>query len=318
LSKAIVQKELDRRKPGQTFYTSQRRESDCVQLLSGIYEGLTTGAPIAFWLSNDDVKSSHYEHLRHTFRPGHADATYYWKYGHRDHRGGGRSSARETAVRVAAGAIAKHYLSTVLGVSIQGCLLQLGEDKAPELDWQATENNEFFWPSMHKLNNLRTTITSLRQQGDSIGASLLVVASGVPIGLGEPVYDKLDADIAKAMMSINAVKAVSLGDGWMASSQKGSDYRDEITPEGFTSNHAGGVLGGISTGQLVTVKLVVKPTASIVQKATTITDSAKPTTVVSKGRHDPCVGLRAVPVAEAMLALVLMDHWLRFRGQCGL
>lgn len=310
LTEQDIQVELDRRKPGTSRYTTQRKEPDQVQILSGVFEGKTTGTPIGLLIINQDAKPKDYSTIKDTFRPSHADYTYQHKYGFRDYRGGGRQSARETAVRVAAGAIAKKYLATV-GITIRGYVSQIGNVKADQLNWDAIAQNSFFFPDPDKVEQLEQLITDIRREGDSLGARICVVASGVPVGLGDPVFDKLDADIAKAMMGINAVKGVEIGDGFAAITRKGSENRDEITPEGFLSNHAGGILGGLSSGQDIIVNLAFKPTPSIRIPSRSITTSGEPTTVVTTGRHDPCVGLRAVPIAEAMLALVLMDHYLR-------
>lgn len=310
LSESDIQYDLDRRRPGSSHYTTQRGEQDQVKILSGVFEGVTTGTPIGLIIDNIDAKPKDYSNLKETFRPGHADYTYHHKYGIRDYQGGGRSSARETAMRVAAGAIAKKFLK-LNGIKIQGYIAQIGQIIPTSIDWNEITNNPFSFPDPTKVPELEKLITTLRKEGDSIGASIHVVAKGVPIGLGEPVFDKLDADIAKAMMSINAVKAVEIGDGVQVVTQRGSTNRDEILPDGFASNHAGGILGGISSGQDIIVKLSFKPTPSIRIPGASITVEGKATTIVTKGRHDPCVALRAVPIAEAMLTLVLMDHYLR-------
>lgn len=310
-----IQKELDRRRPGRSRYTTQRREPDQVKILSGIFEGKTTGAPIGMTIANVDQKSKDYTSIKDLFRPGHADYTYQQKYGIRDYRGGGRASARETAMRVAAGAIAKKYLQQLHGITIRAYLAQMGAIVIDHVDWSQVENNPFFCPDATKVPALEALITQLRKQGDSIGARVCTVASGVPAGLGEPVFAKLDADLASAMMSINAVKGVEIGAGFTSVVQKGSEHRDELTPQGFVSNNAGGVLGGISSGQDIVVNIALKPTSSILKVGRTIDVAGKPTEVVVKGRHDPCVGIRAVPIAEAMSAIVLMDHVLRHRGQ---
>ncbi len=315
LTPDIIQRELDRRRPGQSRFTTQRREADEVQILSGVFDGKTTGTAIGLLIWNNDQRERDYSKLKDSFRPGHADYTYQQKYGHRDYRGGGRSSARETAMRVAAGAIAKHYLNIKYGITIRGYLCQLGEIKPQQFAWDEVENNAFFWPDKQQIKQLEQTVEELRRQGDSIGAKVQVEASGVPAGLGEPVFAKLDGDIAHAMMGINAVKAVEIGDGVDVVSQKGSQHRDEITPDGFLSNHAGGTLGGISSGQDIIVKCALKPASSIRIPARSINIHGEPVDVVTTGRHDPCVGIRAVPIAEAMLAIVLMDHVLRHRGQ---
>ncbi len=315
LSEADIQKELDRRRPGTSRYTTQRREPDQVRILSGVFEGRTTGTPIALLIENVDQRSRDYGEIARRFRPGHADYTYQQKYGLRDYRGGGRSSARETAMRVAAGAIAKKYLRERLGVQVRGYVHQIGPICAERVDWAAVEENPFFFPDPERVPELEALLTAVRKEGDSIGAGVTVVASGVPVGLGEPVFDRLDADLAHALMSINAVKGVEIGDGFAVVEQRGSQHRDEITPEGFLSNHAGGVLGGISTGQDLIARIALKPTSSILKPGRSIDVEGQPVEVVTKGRHDPCVGIRATPIAEAMTALVLMDHWLRHRAQ---
>lgn len=315
LSEADIQGELDRRKPGTSRFTSQRREADQVKILSGVFEGVTTGTPIGLLIENMDQKSKDYQAIKDVFRPGHADYTYHHKYGIRDYRGGGRSSARETAMRVAAGAIAKKYLFEHYQLLIRGYLAQIGSVKLDLVDWDEVNQNPFFSPDKAKLPELEQLIQRIRKEGDSIGARVNVVANGVPVGLGEPVFDRLDADIAHAMMSINAVKGVEIGAGFASVEQRGSEHRDEMTPVGFLSNNAGGILGGISTGQDILVSMVLKPTSSILIPGKTITTSGVATEVVTTGRHDPCVGIRAVPIAEAMLAIVLMDHLLRYRGQ---
>jgi len=314
LDEAAIQPFLDRRRPGQSQYTTQRRESDRVEILSGVFEGLTTGAPIAMLIQNEDQRSRDYEAIKDLFRPGHADFTYFHKYGHRDYRGGGRSSARETVARVAAGAIARLYLQEHLQLEIMGYLSQIGSIQLDFVDEQAILNNPFFCPNSDQVEAIGAYIDELRRQGDSIGARVTVEARNVPIGLGEPVFDKLDATLAYAMMSINAVKGVEIGDGFAAVTQYGSEHRDEMNAQGFLSNHAGGVLGGISTGQPLRVHLALKPTSSIIKPGKTITTSGEETVVVTKGRHDPCVGIRAVPIAEAMMALVIMDHYLYIKG----
>ncbi len=315
LADADIQKELDRRRPGTSRYTTQRREPDRVRILSGVFEGRTTGTPIALLIENVDQRSRDYGEIARRFRPGHADYTYQQKYGLRDYRGGGRSSARETAMRVAAGAIAKKYLRERLGVVVRGYVHQIGPIRAERVDWAAVEENPFFFPDPERVPELEALLTAVRKEGDSIGAGVTVVASGVPVGLGEPVFDRLDADLAHALMSINAVKGVEIGDGFAVVEQRGSQYRDEITSEGFLSNHAGGVLGGISTGQDLIARIALKPTSSILRPGRTVDVEGRPVEVVTKGRHDPCVGIRATPIAEAMTALVLMDHWLRHRAQ---
>jgi chorismate synthase len=315
LSAADLQRDLDRRKPGQSRHTTQRRESDTVEILSGVFEGRTTGAPIGLLIRNEDQRSKDYSEIAARYRPGHADYTYDQKYGRRDYRGGGRSSARETAVRVAAGAIAKKYLAEHAGVSVRGYLSQLGPIRPEGFDWDQVERNPFFCPCADTVPRLEDYMDALRKEGNSIGAAITVVATGMPTGLGEPIFDRLDADIAHAMMSINAVKGVEIGAGFACIEQKGTEHRDEMTPEGFLSNHAGGILGGISSGQDVVVRIALKPTSSIRLPGRTIDTLGQPAEVVTKGRHDPCVGIRATPIAEAMLALVLMDHLLRQRGQ---
>lgn len=315
ISEDDLQGDLDRRKPGTSRYTTQRREADEVKILSGVFEGKTTGTSIGLLIENTDQRSKDYSEIKDLFRPGHADYTYHQKYGQRDYRGGGRSSARETAMRVAAGAIAKKYLKQVHGIEIVGFLSQLGPIKAEGFDESQIEQNPFFFPDAGKLEALDEYMRALKKEGNSVGAKVCVVARNVPVGLGEPVFDRLDADIAHAMMGINAVKGVEIGDGFAVVEQKGSEHRDEMTPTGFASNHAGGILGGISSGQDIVVSMALKPTSSITVPGKTITTSGEATEMVTKGRHDPCVGIRAVPIAEAMLALVLMDHLLRHRAQ---
>jgi chorismate synthase len=312
-----IQHDLDRRKPGTSRHVTQRRESDTVQILSGVFEGKTTGTPIALLIQNEDQRSKDYGNLADTFRPGHADYTYWRKYGIRDYRGGGRSSARETAVRVAAGAVARKWLHERYGVRIRGYLAQLGPIVIPLTDWDVIDNNPFFAPDMASVPALEQFMDELRRAGDSIGAKVTVMASGVPAGWGEPVYDRLDADLAHALMSINAVKGVEIGAGFAAITQRGSEHGDEITPQGFLSNHAGGILGGISSGQEVVAHIAIKPTASIRLPRRSINRQGEPVLVETHGRHDPCVGIRATPIAEAMLAIVLMDHALMNRAQCG-
>ena len=315
LSESDLQGDLDRRRPGKTRHTTQRRELDEVQILSGVFEGKTTGSPIALIIYNTDQRSKDYSEIMDRFRPGHADYTYHHKYGLRDYRGGGRSSARETAMRVAAGAIAKKYLKESCGIEIRGYMAQLGPIKAEKFDWNEVENNPFFFPDANKVTELEEYMDALRKEGNSIGARINVVATGVPPGLGEPIFDRLDADISRAMMSINAVKGVEIGAGFDCVEQKGTEHRDEMTKEGFLSNNAGGVLGGISSGQDITVSMALKATSSIRIPGKTINLEGDAVEVVTKGRHDPCVGIRATPIAEAMLALVLVDHLLRNRGQ---
>jgi chorismate synthase len=315
LTEADIQGDLDRRKPGTSRHVTQRRESDTVEILSGVFEGKTTGTPIALLIRNEDQRSKDYGEIAQTFRPGHADYTYWQKYGIRDYRGGGRSSARETAVRVAAGAIAKKWLHEKYGTLIRGYLAQLGPFPVPFKTWSCVGENVFFSPDPDIVPELERYMDELRKEGNSVGARINVVAENVPIGLGEPVYDRLDADIAHALMSINAVKGVEIGAGFACVVQKGTEHRDELTPAGFLSNHAGGILGGISTGQDILASMAIKPTSSIRLPGRSINLQGEPTEVVTHGRHDPCVGIRATPIAEAMLAIVLMDHALRHRAQ---
>lgn len=315
LSEGDIQRDVDRRRSGTSPYTSQRRESDTVRILSGVFEGLTTGTPIGLMVGNEDQRSYDYEKIRDRFRPGHADYTYQQKYGVRDYRGGGRSSARETVMRVAAGAVARKYLAVRYGIAIRGYLAQVGPVRIEPRDPAAVDRNPFFCPDPDRVAELEALIDGLRRDGDSVGARVTVVASGVAPGLGEPVFDRLDADLAQAMMGINAVKGVEVGDGFAVVEQRGSQHRDELTPAGFLSNHAGGTLGGISSGQDIVVSIALKPTSSIVRPGRTIDVNGQPVEVRTTGRHDPCVGIRAVPIAEAMMALVLMDHCLRHRGQ---
>ncbi|QOL24453.1 chorismate synthase [Thalassotalea sp. LPB0316] len=315
LSEADLQLDLDRRKPGTSRYTTARREADEVKIMSGVFEGKTTGTPIGLIIENTDQRSKDYGNIAQSFRPGHADYTYSQKYGFRDYRGGGRSSARETAMRVAAGAVAKKYLKQKLGIEIHGCVSQIADIKAEQFDWQQVEENAFFFPDATKLEQLDELLRGIIRQKDSIGAKVTVVAKHVPVGLGEPIFDRLDADIAHALMGINAVKGVEIGDGFEVVNQKGSEHRDELTPDGFATNHAGGVLGGISSGQDIVAHMALKPTSSIGVSGKTIDVDGKEMDIVTKGRHDPCVGIRAVPIAEAMLALTLMDHFMRNRGQ---
>ena len=310
-----LQGDLDRRKPGTSRHTTQRREDDRVEILSGVFEGKTTGTPIGLLIHNKDQRSKDYGNIMHQFRPGHADYTYTQKYGFRDYRGGGRSSARETAMRVAAGGIAKKYLQDFLDIRIRGYLSQLGPIKLELKDWAAVNTNPFFSPDPDKITQLENYMDDLRKSGDSVGAAVSVVAENVPPGLGEPIFDRIDADIAHAMMSINAVKGVEIGAGFGCVDQKGTGHRDEITPEGFLSNHAGGTLGGITSGQDVLVNIALKPTSSLRLPGRSVDTDGHPVEVVTKGRHDPCVGIRATPIAEAMLAMVLMDHLLRHRAQ---
>ena len=309
--------DLERRATGKSRHTSARREADEVEILSGVYEGRTTGTPIALLIRNTDQRSKDYADIARQFRPGHADYTYWQKYGIRDPRGGGRSSARETTMRVAAGVIAKKWLLQRYGVRVRGYLSQLGPITPQGFDWSAVEDNPFFWPCAAQVPALETYMDALRKSGESIGARVNVVADGVPPGWGEPIYGKLDGDLAAALMSINAVKGVEIGDGFAAVTQKGTEHRDLMTPEGFLSNHAGGILGGISTGQRVTASIVLKPTSSLRLPGATVDVDGNTVDVITTGRHDPCVGIRATPIAEAMMALVLMDQALRHRAQCG-
>lgn len=315
LTEADLQDDLDRRKPGTSRHTTQRREDDSVQILSGTFEGKTTGTPIAMMIHNQDQRSKDYGNISQQFRPAHADYTYTQKYGFRDYRGGGRSSARETAMRVAAGGIAKKYLAEQCGIQIRGYLSQLGPLKPVNFDWDVVNTNAFFSPDEKLVPKLEKYMDALRKEGESIGAKVSVVATGMPPGLGEPIFDRIDADIAHAMMSINAVKGVEIGAGFGSVEQKGSVHRDEITPQGFLSNHAGGTLGGITSGQDLLVNIALKPTSSLHLPGRSIDVNGEPVEIRTKGRHDPCVGIRATPIAEAMLALVLMDHYLRHRAQ---
>ncbi len=315
LSAEDIQFDLDRRKPGTSRHVTQRRESDTVEILSGVFEGKTTGAPIALLIRNEDQRSKDYGNIAETFRPGHADYTYWQKYGIRDYRGGGRSSARETAVRVAAGSVAKKWLHERYGVTIRAYLSQLGPIVVPFISWDKVNDNPFFVADESFVPQLETYMDQLRKSGDSIGAKISVVAENVPVGWGEPVYDRLDADLAYALMSINAVKGVEIGAGFDCVNQKGTEHGDELTPEGFLSNHAGGVLGGISTGQDIIAHIAIKPTSSIRLPRRSIDKAGNPVVVSTEGRHDPCVGIRATPIAEAMMAIVLMDQALRHRAQ---
>ena len=315
LSEVDLQQDLDRRKPGTSRYTTARREADQVKIISGVFEGKTTGTPIGLMIENTDQRSKDYGNIAQSFRPGHADYTYWQKYGIRDYRGGGRSSARETAMRVAAGAVAKKFLSNKFGITIKGCVTQIGEVKAEQFDWDIIEQNPFFFPDGNKLEQLDQLLRDVIKAKDSIGAKIMVVADNVPVGLGEPIFDRLDAEIAHGLMSINAVKGVEIGDGFAVVNQKGSEHRDELTPQGFASNHAGGILGGISSGQPIVAHLALKPSSSIGVSGKTVDLEGNATDIITKGRHDPCVGIRAVPIAEAMLALTLMDHYLRHRAQ---
>lgn len=316
LTESDLQHDLDRRRPGSSRYTTQRREADQVKILSGVFEGATTGTSIGLLIENTDQRSQDYSQIKDIFRPSHADYTYQHKYGIRDYRGGGRSSARETAMRVAAGAIAKKYLHEKLGITIRGYLAQMGEIKCQLKDWQQVEQNPFFCADESKLDELDQLLRSLKKEGDSIGAKVCIVAENVPVGLGEPVFDRLDAELAHALMSINAVKGVEIGDGFDVINKRGSENRDEITPQGFLSNHAGGILGGISSGQTILASIALKPTPSIEIAGQSINIHGESVEVSTHGRHDPCVGIRAVPIAEAMVAIVLMDHYLRYRAQC--
>ena len=315
INETDLQGDLERRRPGKSRHTTQRREGDEVQILSGVFEGKTTGTPIALIIHNTDQRSRDYGEIMDRFRPGHADYTYLHKYGMRDYRGGGRSSARETAMRVAAGGIAKKYLAEKFGIRIRGYMAQLGPIRYAQFDWAAVEQNPFFFPDAAKVPELETYMDALRKEGNSIGARITVVATGVPVGWGEPVFDRLDAEIAHALMSINAVKGVEIGAGFASVEQKGTEHRDEMSPDGFKSNNSGGVLGGISSGQDIVASIALKPTSSIRLPGETVNTDGSPVEVVTTGRHDPCVGLRATPIAEAMMAIVLLDHALRHRGQ---
>lgn len=315
LAEADLQRDLDRRKPGTSRHTTQRREADEVRILSGVFEGKTTGTPIGLLIENTDQRSKDYAKIADTYRPGHADYTYQHKYGIRDYRGGGRSSARETAMRVAAGAIAKKYLYEQAGIEIRGYLAQLGPIKAEKFDWSIVNENPFFCPDADKVPEMEKYMDALRKEGESIGARINVIATRVPPGLGEPIFDRLDADLAHALMSINAVKGVEIGGGFACIDTKGTRFRDEMTPDGFLSNHAGGILGGISSGQDIVASIALKPTSSLRLPGKSINSRGEPVEVVTEGRHDPCVGIRATPIAEAMMAIVLMDHFLRHRAQ---
>ncbi|NND82809.1 MAG: chorismate synthase [Gammaproteobacteria bacterium] len=315
LDETDLQPDLDRRKPGQSKFTTQRREADEVQILSGVFEGKTTGTSIGMLINNTDQKSKDYSNIMHSFRPGHADYTYHHKYGNRDYRGGGRSSARTTAMIVAAGGIAKKYLQHKEGIEINGYLAQMGDIEIEQVDLEAARSNDFNCADPDKVSAMEDLITQLRREGDSVGAKITVLANNMPVGLGEPVFNELDADLAKAMMSINAVKGVEIGAGFESVRQRGSQHRDQMYPDGFASNNAGGILGGISSGQDLLVSIALKPTSSITQPGHSIDVNGDPVEVVTKGRHDPCVGIRAVPIAEAMAAIVLMDHYLRHRAQ---
>jgi chorismate synthase len=315
LSEADIQVDLDRRKPGKSRHVTQRRESDAVRIISGVFEGRTTGTPIGLIVDNEDQRSKDYSDIKDRFRPGHADYTYQQKYGFRDYRGGGRASARETCMRVAAGAIAKKYLHEKCGILIRGYLAQLGPIPLELKDWDEVGNNPFFCGDHARVAELESYMDALRKEGNSIGARINVIAEHVPVGLGEPIFDRLDADIAKALMSINAVKGVEIGSGFLSIEQKGTEHRDEITPLGFLRNNSGGILGGISSGQDIVISIALKPTSSIRIPGQTIDVKGNAVEVATTGRHDPCVGMRAVPIAEAMLAIVLMDHTLRHRAQ---
>ncbi|MFA5983170.1 MAG: chorismate synthase [Methylococcaceae bacterium] len=315
LTEADIQGDLDRRKPGTSRHTTQRREADQVKILSGVFEGKTTGTPIGLLIENTDQRSKDYSNIADSFRPGHADYTYQQKYGFRDYRGGGRSSARETAMRVAAGAVAKKYLKEQLGVGIRGYLSQLGPIKIAKIDWDIIESNPFFCPDADKVEEMAAYMDALRKEGESIGARIEVLASCVPPGLGEPIFDRLDADLAHALMGINAVKGVEIGGGFACIEAKGTQFRDEISPSGFLSNHAGGILGGISSGQNITASIAIKPTSSLRLPGRSINTQGQAVEVVTEGRHDPCVGIRATPIAEAMMAIVILDHVLRHRAQ---
>lgn len=316
LTEADLQHDLDRRRPGQSRHTTQRREPDQVRILSGVFEGVTTGTPIGLLIENTDQRSKDYSQISEQFRPAHADYTYWHKYGRRDYRGGGRSSARETAMRVAAGAVAKKVLAAK-GIQVRGYMSQLGPIELPFVGWEHVEQNAFFCADPSKVEALETYMDELRRAQDSIGAIITVVAEGVPPGLGEPIFDRLDAELAHGLMSINAVKGVEIGAGFASVTQRGSEHRDEMTPEGFLSNNAGGILGGISSGQPIVARLALKPTSSITTPGRSIDIHGEPIELVTKGRHDPCVGIRATPIAEAMMALTLVDHLMRHRGQCG-
>ncbi len=317
LTEEDIQIDLDRRKPGTSRYTTQRREADEVKILSGVFEGKTTGTPIGLLIENTDQRSKDYSNIKDQYRPGHADYSYMQKYGVRDYRGGGRSSARETAMRVAAGAIAKKYLQSEFGIEVRGYLSQLGPIKIDQVDWDEVHNNPFFCPDVNKVPEMESYMQELNKEGNSIGAKITVVASGMVPGLGEPIFDRLDADLAHGLMSINAVKGVEIGAGFDCVEQKGTEHRDEIMPEGFLSNQAGGILGGISTGQDLVANLALKPTSSLHIPGRSVNVHGEAVEVVTKGRHDPCVGIRATPIAEAMMALVVMDHMLRHRAQNG-
>ncbi|OOV88313.1 chorismate synthase [Oceanospirillum linum] len=317
ISEDDLQIDLDRRKPGTSRHATQRREDDRVRILSGVFEGKTTGTAIGLMIENTDQRSKDYSNIAQQYRPAHADYTYNQKYGFRDYRGGGRSSARETAMRVAAGAVAKKFLKERLGIEVRGYMSQLGPIKVEKVDWDLVNTNPFFCPDADKVPELERYMDALRKEGESVGAKVTVVASHVPPGLGEPIFDRLDAELAHALMSINAVKGIEIGAGFDSVEQKGTQHRDEITPEGFLSNNAGGILGGVSSGQDIVAHIALKPTSSLHLPGKSINVSGEPVEVVTKGRHDPCVGIRATPIAEAMMAITLMDHYLRHRAQCG-
>ncbi|WWO98713.1 MAG: chorismate synthase [Candidatus Dasytiphilus stammeri] len=317
LTEEDIQYDLNRRRPGKSIYTSARRELDRIKILSGVFEGLTTGTSIGMLIENTDNRAQDYSAIKEVFRPGHADYTYEKKYGIRDYRGGGRSSARETTMRVAAGAIAKKYLHSIHRIKIRGYLAQIGDIVCNFQNWEEVNKNDFFCPNVDKLVDLDRFLRQLKKEGDSIGAKITIIADNIPIGLGEPVFDRLDADLAHALMSINAVKGVEIGDGFAAVSQRGSEHRDEIYANGFKTNHAGGILGGISSGQPIVVNVAMKPTSSIRVPGHTINRLGHEVDIITRGRHDPCVGIRAIPIAEAMMAIVIMDHCLRYRAQCG-
>ena len=315
ISEEDIQKELDKRKPGSSKYTTQRKENDEIEILSGVFEGVTTGTPIGLLIRNKDQKSKDYDELKNVFRPSHADYVYSKKYGIRDHRGGGRSSARETAMRVASGAIAKKYLNEKLGINIRGYLSQIGSIKVSNIDFEQINQNPFFCPDSEILLDIENLIDELREDGDSVGAKIDISVSNMPVGIGEPVFDKLEADLAKGLMSINAVKGFEIGKGFGLVASKGSESRDEMTPEGYLSNNSGGISGGISTGQEIKISIALKPTSSISKEGQTIDAEGESQQIQVQGRHDPCVGVRATPIAEAMTALVIMDHFLRNRAQ---
>ncbi|QCI18659.1 chorismate synthase [Buchnera aphidicola] len=316
LSSSDLQNDLNRRRPGTSRYTTQRNELDKVQILSGVFHGITTGTSIGLIINNTDHRSQDYKEIKDLFRPGHADYTYEKKYGIRDYRGGGRASARETAMRVAAGAIAKKYLKHKYGIIIRAYLSAIGHIQCSFESWEEVNNNPFFCANSKKVEDIKKLIKQLKKSGDSVGAEITIISENVPIGLGEPVFDRLDADLAHALMSINAVKGVEIGDGFLVVSQNGSQNRDEITPEGFKSNHCGGILGGISNGENIILKAAFKPTSSIRIPGQTVNINNETTEIIVKGRHDPCVGIRAIPITEAMVAIVIMDHLLRYRAQC--